>query len=58
MVIHQKYTNELEQPLEVQFMMPIAENFTCTKIAVDFTMPDGSSSSFETRVIEREQAQQ
>jgi hypothetical protein len=39
-------------------MMPIGENFTCQKIAIDFTMPDGSITSLETRVFEREVAMQ
>lgn len=56
-VMHQNYVNELDQPLEIQFMMPISEEFTCSKIALDFTLPDGSSESFETRVIEREVAE-
>ena len=53
MVMHQKYVNEADQPLEIQFMMPLSESFTCQKIAVDFTMPDGTTESFETRVVER-----
>ena len=56
MVMHQKYENELDQPLEIQFMMPLSENFSCTKIAIDFVMPDGTTESYETRVIEREVA--
>lgn len=58
MVMHQKYENELDQPLEIQFMMPLADNFSCTKIVIDFVMPDGSTEQYETRVIEREAAQQ
>ena len=39
-------------------MMPLADNFSCTKIVIDFVMPDGSTEQYETRVIEREAAQQ
>ena len=56
MVMHQKYVNELEQPLEIEFMMPTAESFTCHKIALEFHLADGSVESFETKVIERERA--
>ena len=58
MVFHQKYVNEENAPLEIQFMMPISDTFTCQKICVDFTMPDGSTDSFETRVVEKEKAQE
>ena len=58
MVMHQKYVNELEQPLEIEFMMPIAESFTCHKIALEFQLEDGSVETFETKVIERERAEQ
>ena len=37
-------------------MMPIGESFSCQKIAIDFTMPDGSIKSLETRIFEREMA--
>ena len=39
-------------------MMPLSDNFSCTKIAMDFVMPDGTTESYETRVIERQVAQQ
>lgn len=58
MVVHQKYVNDISEPLEIQFMMPTSESFTCSKIAVDFTLPDGSTESLETRVVERERAMQ
>ena len=54
MVMHQKYVNEVDQPLEIQFMMPTGENFACHKIAIDFVIADGISESYETRVTERE----
>ena len=39
-------------------MIPTSnENFSCNKIAIDFTLPDGSVEQIETRVREREQAQ-
>ena len=58
MVMHQKYVNELDQPLEIEFMMPTAESFTCHKIALEFQLADGSVEKFETKVIERERAQE
>ena len=58
MVMHQKYVNELEQPLEIEFMMPTAESFTCHKIALEFQLEDGSVEKFETKVIERERGEQ
>ena len=58
MVMHQKYVHEADHPLEIQFMMLLSESFTCQKIAVNFTMPDGSTESFETRVVERVRAEQ
>ena len=38
MVMHQKYVNELNQPLEIEFMMPNDESFTCHKIEIDFKL--------------------
>ena len=58
MIMHQKYVNELEQPLEIEFMMPTAESFTCHKIALEFQLEDGSVEKFETKVIERERGEQ
>ena len=53
MVVHQNYVNDLDEPLEIQFMMPISETFSISKIAVDFTLQDGSVESLQTRVVER-----
>ena len=39
-------------------MMPLSENFTCHKIAVDFFLADGSKETIETRVIEKIRAQE
>ena len=52
-VIHQRYENDLETPLEVIFMMPISSTFACNKIAVDYTLPDGKVERIETIVTER-----
>ena len=38
--------------------MPISENFTCHKIAVDFFMADGSKETIETKVIEKQRAKE
>jgi len=58
MIVHQKYENPLEQPLEIVFMMPKSETFTCQKIAIEFRLEDGTIEALETRVVERERAQQ
>ena len=52
-VFHQKYENNLDEPLEIIFMMPISETFACNKIGIDYSMPDGTVESIETVVIER-----
>ena len=39
-------------------MMPLSENFTCHKIAVDFFLADGSKETIETKVIEKNRAQE
>lgn len=52
-VFHQKYNNEQDVPLEVIYMMPTSETFVCNKIAIDYTMPDGTVESIETKVVER-----
>ena len=38
--------------------MPLSENFTCRKIAVDFYLADGSKETIETRVVEKKRAQE
>ena len=58
MVIHQRYENELDQPLEIQFTMPRGENFTVSQIAVDFNLEDGSIERLVTRIVERERAKE
>ena len=58
MVIHHRYENELEQPLEIQFCMPRGENFTVSQIAVDFFVEDGSVERLMTRIVERESAKE
>ena len=57
-VMHQSYVNELEQPLEIQFMMPTSEKFSCDKIAIDFQFADGSTEAYETKVVDRLRGQQ
>ena len=57
-VIHQRYENYFETPLEVIFTMPISSTFACNKIAVDYTLPDGKVESIETIVTERQRAQE
>ena len=42
MVVHQRYENELDEPLEIQFCMPTGQNFTVGQIIVDFTLEDGT----------------
>lgn len=56
--MHQSYVNELEQPLEIQFMMPTSEKFACNKIAIDFQLADGSTETYETKVVDRERAKE
>ena len=58
MVMHQKYENEVDQPLEIQFMMPISEQLVCSKIGVVYFLPNGTTEQYETRVVEREKAVQ
>ena len=58
MIVHQKYVNELDKPLEIVFMMPRSSTFTCHKIEVDFHLTDGSSESLETQVVERSAARE
>ena len=38
--------------------MPTSENFTCNKIALDFKLADGTSESYETKVVDRVRAQE
>ena len=57
-VLHQRYENELEQPLEIIFNLPTSENFSCNKIAVDYTLPDGSIDTIETKIVGREKGEQ
>ena len=55
--IHQAFENETDHPIEVIYMIPTSDdNFSCNKIAVEFTLPDGSVEQIETRIREREQA--
>jgi len=38
-------------------MVPTSEeNFTCNKIAIDYTLANGTTDTIETRVVEREKA--
>ena len=37
-------------------MMPISEEFVCTKIVAVYELEDGQTEQYETRVIEREKA--
>ena len=39
-------------------MMPISEEFVCTKIVAIYELEDGQTEQYETRVIERERALQ
>jgi hypothetical protein len=55
-VLHQVYENNNDHPLETLFMMPYSESFTLNKINVDFTLPDGTVKTLETKVSEREAA--
>ena len=34
--------------------MPKSDTFTLSKIAVDFLLADGTTDSYETKVVERE----
>jgi hypothetical protein len=42
LIFHQKYENTGEDPLEIDFMMPVSDSFTISKIVIDFTLEDGS----------------
>jgi len=44
--------------LETVFLFPKSKNISINKITCQFTMPDGSSKIIETKVDEREEAEQ
>ena len=56
MVVHQRYVNELDEPVEIQFCMPTGQSFTVGQIIVDFTLEDGTEERLQTRIVERERA--
>ena len=58
MIIHQKYENELDVPVEILFAMPTSQTFTVSQIAVDFILEDGTVDSLQTRIFERERAKE
>jgi hypothetical protein len=37
--------------------MPYSESFVMTKLIVDFTLPDGTSKTLETKIQERKRAE-
>ena len=58
MVVHQRYENELEVPVETQFCMPTSDSFTVGQIIVDFTLEDGvTKERLQTRIEERKRAE-
>ena len=57
-VMHQLYENESDEPLEIQFMMPLSDTFTINKIEIDFVLGDGKVKSVVSRVEEKTKAQE
>ena len=56
MIVHQRYVNELDVPVEIQFCMPTGQSITVGQIIVDFTLEDGTEERLQTRIVERERA--
>lgn len=58
MVVHQRYENDLDVPIEIQFCMPTSDSFTVGQIIVDFTLEDGMTKErLQTRIVERKRAE-
>ena len=56
--MHQLYENESDEPLEIQFMMPLSDTFTINKIEIDFVLGDGKVKSVVSKVEEKAKAQE
>ena len=56
--MHQLYENESDEPLEIQFMMPLSDTFTINKIEIDFVKSDGEVKSVVSRIEEKSKAQE
>ena len=56
--MHQLYENESDEPLEIQFMMPLSDTFTINKIEIDFVLGDGKVKSVVLRVEEKAKAEE
>ena len=56
--MHQLYENESDEPLEIQFMMPLSDTFTINKIEIDFVQSDGEVKSVVSRIEEKAKAQE
>lgn len=58
LVVHQLYENNADNPLEIDFVMPVSQEFTISKLVIDFTLADGTKETIITMVQEKEKAEQ
>jgi hypothetical protein len=56
MKITQVYQNDTTSPMEIVFKMPISDTFSINTIQARFLLQDGTETSLETRVVERQKA--
>jgi len=53
----QHYVNIENIPLETVFLFPKSTNTSINKITCEFTLPDGTTKTIETKVDERKKAE-
>ena len=49
--------NELDQSIEIVFLVPTDQNLTCNKVEIDYHLDNGQTESFTTQVVKRETAE-
>ena len=54
----QEYVNMEDLPLETVYMFPLDIESVASKLTIEFTLQDGSKRYLETKIEERERAEQ